>query len=174
MKCFYFAASLVFIMFLISLGSQPVSANEAIPTPLVDPQLSLSLSPKTLSPAYTGCGEIIAPAINAEFEQRVVELVNQARAENSLPPLKRTESLDQAARYQATDMGQDNYFDHDTYDRVAGELVYVCNTWERIATYYSSANAENAAAGYETPEAVMDGWMGSQGSDSIRDKTSAR
>lgn len=163
MKTYLFAASLIFSLLLFPLGVQPASASEAIPTPLVNPDLPLSPSSKALSPTYTGCGGIIAPAINAEYEQRVVELVNQARAENSLPPLKRTESMDQAARYHAADMGQDNYFSHDTYDRAAGELVFVCNTWERISTYYSGANAENAAAGYDTPEAVMAGWMGSQG-----------
>ena len=162
-KNFYFTASLIFFLLLFALGGQPGSARGAVPTPQADPVLSLSSPPKALSPAYTGCGDIIAPVINAEYEQRVVELVNQARAENGLPPLKQTESLDQAARYQAADMGQDNYFDHDTYDRVAGELVYICNTWERISTYYSGANAENAAAGYGTPEAVMAGWMDSEG-----------
>ena len=163
MKNFCFAASLIFFLLLFPLGGQPGSARGMVSTPQADPDLWLSTQLKAHSPAYSGCGDIIAPIINAEYEQRVVDLVNQARAEIDLPPLKRTESLDQAARYQTTDMGQDNYFDHDTYDRVAGELVYVCNTWERIATYYSGANAENAGAGYETPEAVMAGWMDSQG-----------
>ena len=163
MKNFCFAASLIIFLLLFPLGGQPGSARGMVSTPQADPDLWLSTQLKAHSPAYSGCGDIIAPIINAEYEQRVVDLVNQARAEIDLPPLKRTESLDQAARYQTTDMGQDNYFDHDTYDRVAGELVYVCNTWERIATYYSGANAENAGAGYETPEAVMAGWMDSQG-----------
>ena len=112
---------------------------------------------------YTGCGGINAPEINSEYEQRVVELVNIERDKLGLPPLKRANGLDAAARYHATDLGQDNYFNHDSYDRKSGELTYVCSTWQRIATYFSGAGGENAAAGYPSPEAVMKGWMDSSG-----------
>ncbi len=60
-------------------------------------------------------------------------------------------------------MSQDNYFSHDTKDRVGGQLVKKCGPWDRIANYYSGANGENAAAGYSTPAAVMQGWMKSSG-----------
>jgi hypothetical protein len=93
--------------------------------------------------------------------------VNAVRASNSLSPLKRSTSLDNAARYYSTDMGQDDYFGdvpepHDTYDRSGGTLVWVCDVGTRIAIYYSpSWWGENIAAGYSTPQAVMDGWMNS-------------
>jgi hypothetical protein len=60
-------------------------------------------------------------------------------------------------------MSQDNYFSHDTMDREGGKLVMKCDPWERIDNYYSGANGENAAAGYHSPEAVMNGWMNSGG-----------
>jgi hypothetical protein len=101
--------------------------------------------------------------VNDDYEQRVVELVNEIRVEQSLPPLKRIQALDQAARYHAADLGVDDYFDHNTFDRVAGELVAVCDTWSRISNYYSGATGENIAAGYVTPEAVVEGWMDSDG-----------
>jgi len=103
------------------------------------------------------------PPFNAEYEQRVIDLVNQERANHGLPPLKRSEKLTDAARYHAADMGQDNYFDHSTMDRIGGGLEEICGPFERIATYYSGANGENAAAGYHSPEAVMSGWMSSDG-----------
>ena len=114
-------------------------------------------------PQSTGCGGEIITAANANFEQEVVELVNQERAAIGLPPLKRTQPLTDAARYHAADMVQDNYFGHDTLDRVGGVLNYVCGTWERIATFSSGASGENAAAGYASPEDVMQGWMDSDG-----------
>jgi uncharacterized protein YkwD len=97
------------------------------------------------------------------YEQQVVDLVNLERANRGLPPYKRVTALDEAARYHSADLGQDNYFDHNTYDRVNGNLVYVCDTWTRIGKYYAGASGENIAAGYSTPQSVMNGWMNSPG-----------
>ncbi len=116
-----------------------------------------------LTPSYSGCGGEVAPPVNEAYEQQVVELVNQERAARDIPPLKRVSPLGDSARYHATDLGQDDYFDHDTYDRNGGTLIYVCDTWERIAGYYSGARGENIAAGYDSPMSVMNGWMNSSG-----------
>ena len=113
--------------------------------------------------AYSGCGGVTAPIVNADFEKQVLALVNTERANQSLPPLKRVTELDQAARYHATDLGQDNHFDHDSYDRSGGNLVYSCAWLSRISSYYSgwSSLAENIAAGQATPQDVMNSWMNS-------------
>jgi uncharacterized protein YkwD len=119
--------------------------------------------------AYNGCGGVIAPVVNANYEQQVLDLTNSTRAGLGLPPLKRVPLLDQSAEYFAADMGQDNYFpsDHATYDRVNGNLVLICNWDTRITSFYGSANlaslAENIAAGYSTPQDVMNGWINSPG-----------
>lgn len=110
-----------------------------------------------------GCGGKAVAAADSDYEQQVIELVNQERETHDLPPLKRTQPLTDAARYHAADMVQDNYFAHETYDRVGGSLKFVCGTWERIATFSSGATGENAAAGYGSPTAVMQGWMDSSG-----------
>lgn len=115
------------------------------------------------APGFSGCGGINQPVVDAEYEQEVVDLVNLERGNRGLPPYKRVTALDEAARYHSADLGQDNYFDHNTYDRAGGNLVYVCDTWTRIDTYYSGASGENIAAGYSTPQAVMDAWMNSTG-----------
>lgn len=115
--------------------------------------------------AYTGCGGADAPVINEAYEARVVELVNEARAANgNLPPLRRISALSKSARYHATDLGADNYFSHDTYDRNGGALQKVCGAFERMRRWYNyNAAGENIAAGYGTPEDVMAGWMSSSG-----------
>ncbi|HSD83819.1 MAG TPA: CAP domain-containing protein, partial [Anaerolineae bacterium] len=120
-------------------------------------------SSQPAAPAFSGCGGADQAAVNADFEQQVVDLVNTERAKRGLPPYKRNTDLDRAARYHAADMGQDNYFDHDTYDRSGSSLVFVCNTWTRIGKYYTGALGENIAAGYATPASVMNGWMNSTG-----------
>ncbi len=119
--------------------------------------------PAAPSLQYAGCGGQIATVYNEEFEQQVINLVNKERAKYGLTPLTRSEGLTNAARYQAADMSQDNYFSHDTLDRECGTLVKKCGPWERIANYSSGAIGENAAAGYHSPEAVMQGWMNSPG-----------
>lgn len=148
--------AIVVTSFLAS--TPPGLAEEVIGTPVSNPdQLNQS------HPQYTGCGGKVVPAARESYEQQVVELVNKERTTRGLPPLKRSENLTNAARYHAADMVQDNYFGHDTLDRVGGELFFVCGPWDRIATYYSGARGENAAAGYTTPEAAMQAWMNSDG-----------
>ena len=120
-------------------------------------------APNPVNPDFAGCGGINQPVVNADYEQQVVDLVNTERANIGLPPYKRVAALDEAARYHSADLGQDNYFSHDTYDRSGGTLVFVCDTWTRIGKYYSGATGENIAAGYGTPQAVMTGWMNSSG-----------
>ena len=115
------------------------------------------------APEYSGCGGVDQPIVNADFDQQVLDLVNAERAKQDLPPYKRVADLDRSARYHSADMGQDNYFDHNTYDRSGGTLVYVCDTWTRIGKYYSGAMGENIAAGYSTPQDVMTAWMNSSG-----------
>jgi hypothetical protein len=81
---------------------------------------------------------VTAPVVNADFEQEVVELTNDARAANGLPPLKRAVPLDQSTRYHSTDMGQDDYVNHDSYDRTGGDLFMVCAWSSRIQSYYAN------------------------------------
>ncbi len=158
----------VLIIGLLALFTPPAGVwaeTAGPPVPTVEPRLIPPVLAQwgMISPCYTGCGGVTAPVVNAAYEQEVMELVNTVRADNGLPPLKRVTELDQAARYHATDMGQDDYFSHDTFDRVGGDLVLVCDTWARIQSYYPSPSAENIAVGYPTPQSVMNGWMNSEG-----------
>ncbi len=115
--------------------------------------------------AFTGCTVQSAPVVNADYENRVAQLVNQERAANGLPPLKLVAALGEAARYHAADLGADDYFQHDSHDRVGGNLQRACGAFERIRLWYGgwSAAAENIAAGYSSPEAAVTAWMNSDG-----------
>jgi uncharacterized protein YkwD len=152
----------VLLVALLSPGTGRSAGAEPLPPSLLPP---VSAQAGIDDVTYTGCGGQIAPVVNAAYEQELVERVNSVRASYALPPLKRTDPLDDAARYHATDLGQDNYFAHDSYDRSGGALVLACGWSARITTYYPDwgSLAENIAAGYGTPASVMDGWMGSSG-----------
>ncbi len=117
------------------------------------------------SPDNTGCTLTTIPVQNAAFEQEIVERVNTERAKANLPPLKNNLALSNAARYQANDMMSDEYFDHDTYDRINGTLTKVCGVWARVQNYYAydAAAGENIAGGQDSPEQAMTAWMSSEG-----------
>jgi len=115
--------------------------------------------------ASTGCGGENVSATNLAFEEKVIELVNQERADRGLPPLKMSDKLSNAARYHAQDMADDDYFQHNTYDRVEGSLIEGCIWYERVRTYYAGSMrlGENIARGFATPESVVQAWMNSPG-----------
>ena len=91
------------------------------------------------STGETGCTGTAPEPTNADWEQQVIELVNQQRKANGLPPLKHVTSLTDAARWYAKDMVDDDYFGpgHDTYDRVGGRLIEVCAWSARIGAFYA-------------------------------------
>ncbi len=103
------------------------------------------------------------PVINAAFTEEVFYLTNYQRSLVGVPPLKRNANLDRSAQYHATDMGVENYFDHDSHDRNGDSLVMVCNTFERIRKFYPemAMAGENIARGYSKPANAMTGWMNS-------------
>jgi len=153
--------ALAFVLFFPSKISQPQSTP-----PPPDPDLGTpALMTFAESPEFTGCGVQAAESVNAAYEQQIVEMVNAERASHGLPPLKRVALLDQPARYHAKDMQQDNYFDHDTYDRVNGELILSCSMATRISSVYPDWIwiGENIARGSTSPQGVMAVWMGSSG-----------
>ncbi|MGB9799417.1 MAG: CAP domain-containing protein [Thermanaerothrix sp.] len=156
-----FLALLSLVLFFASTGA--ALAQEPFPTV----GSSVSLESGDFEVLFTGCAtgsETISP-VRADFEQRVVELVNDYRASKNLPPLKRVAELDNAARYHARDMRQDDYFAHDSYDRNGNTLTLVCKWNTRITAFYKNWRnlGENIAAGYASPDSVMQGWLSSDG-----------
>lgn len=142
----------------------PPTPNPAISAAQID-AATASLDAAPLGIAMAGCnGEVFGPQ-NAAFEEQLIVLVNEARAAENLPPLKSSSELNDAARYHARDMAEDEYFEHHTFDRVNGNLVLACEWNTRIRLYYGDYMrlGENIARGYPTPESVFQGWMDSDG-----------
>ena len=90
-------------------------------------------------------------------EYAVVELVNQQRAAYGLQPLTISAELCQKARMKSQDMAKNHYFDHNspTYGSPFDMM-------RALGISYRTAG-ENIAMGYSTPQAVMQGWMNSEG-----------
>ena len=152
------------VICLILLPFTPT--RPVVPDPHPQPSLQAAITYQgdgNEAPKTHGCGEEHVGVLNLGYEQEVLRLVNEHRANNDIPPLKRVDDLDEAARYHSTDLGEDDYFDHDSYDRLNNDLIFVCGPWDRIATYYNGARGENIAAGYATPDAVVNAWMNSPG-----------
>ncbi len=88
-----------------------------------------------------------------DFAVRVTARTNYYRAQNSCPALTLNTQLTNAGQRHSEDMAINDFFDHTGSDGSP--------PWDRIhaAGYQYSMAAENIAAGYTTPEAVVDGWM---------------
>ncbi|MFC7319552.1 CAP domain-containing protein [Halobacillus campisalis] len=93
----------------------------------------------------------------SEFEEKVVELVNEERAKEGLEPLEMFDRLSDLARLKSQDMADNDYFDHTspTY----GSPFDMMNQYD--FSYWSAG--ENIAAGQRSPEQVVEGWMNSPG-----------
>lgn len=92
-----------------------------------------------------------------DYEKEVARLVNEIRKENGLSELKLNTELCAVARAKSQDMKDNNYFSHTspTYG----------SPFDMMKTFgisYRTAG-ENIAMGYRTPEAVVNGWMNSEG-----------
>ncbi|MCH7810075.1 MAG: hypothetical protein IH863_05805 [Chloroflexi bacterium] len=94
-------------------------------------------------------------------EQAFMVLLNDYRAQNGLGALSIDSSIQSAAEWMSTDMGEKDYFSHtDSLGR---------SPWDRMCDFgycYNTWKGENIAAGYATAEAAFDAWRNSPGHNS--------
>ena len=96
-----------------------------------------------------------SPTPASDFETQVVQLINQERAAQGLPPLNIDSRLVQAARRHSQDMATNNFFDHIGSDgSTPGQRI-------REAGYNFVSAGETIAGGYPSPSSVVQGWMSS-------------
>jgi hypothetical protein len=96
-----------------------------------------------------------APSIDAAS---IFELTNEARGENGRPPLLWDARLSEIAEEKLDDMFEREYFAHKDPDgKTAGARALADG-------YQFTLLGENLAMGwYESPDALVDAWMGSSG-----------
>jgi uncharacterized YkwD family protein/spore coat assembly protein SafA len=120
----------------------------------------ISANPQFKNPAliYPGQKVTIPDFSGAKsIESQVIQLTNQERAKNGLPPMTADWELSRVARYKAADMRDKNYFSH-TSPTYGSPFDMI----KAFGLTYRSA-AENIAAGQTTPASVVQSWMNSSG-----------
>ena len=118
-------------------------------------------NPQIANPDLIYPGQVLnSPSVDSNvlaYEQEVIRLVNEIRAENGLKPLTYDWELSRVARYKSQDMKDNRYFSH-TSPIYGSPFQMIKN----FGISYRTAG-ENIAQGYATPQAVVNGWMNSSG-----------
>lgn len=121
----------------------------------------IASNPQVSNPDLIYPGQILTipeeDAAVTQYEQEVIRLVNEIRAQNGLSALTYNWELSRVARYKSQDMVDNRYFSHTspTYG----------TPFQMIRSFglsYRSAG-ENIAYGQRTPQAVVIAWMNSSG-----------
>lgn len=96
-------------------------------------------------------------APTSAFVQQVLDATNRYRQQAGLSPLRLNAKLNAAAQTHSVDMALNDFFNHTgsdqstPFDRITG------------SGYSYALAAENIAAGYATPQSVVEAWMNSPG-----------
>ncbi|WP_108671486.1 CAP domain-containing protein [Peribacillus acanthi] len=127
----------------------PSQKPAATPTQETTAQKPAATAPT--QPAASTSGAVSA------YEQKVVELTNAERAKAGLTALKLDTALSDVARKKSEDMKNKGYFSHTspTYGSPFDMM-------KQFGISYTSAG-ENIAQGQQSPEAVVQAWMNSEG-----------
>lgn len=140
-------------LWVAALVSVPAPGQEP-PDPLPPPLVAPVIVPPRERPLL---GPLAGPTIT--FEERVLEIVNQERLANGgLPPLKGVSELTTSSETHSFNMADRDFFAHCDLDTKDGPGQRILD-----AGYSFTFAGENIAAGYQTPEQVMAGWMASSG-----------
>jgi uncharacterized protein YkwD len=93
-----------------------------------------------------------------EFEREAVRLTNEAREAAGLEPLEEYAPLMMAARFKSQSMYELEYFNH-----TSPVYGHFSNISRDIFAVIMRRMGENLARGHRTPEAVVEGWIASEG-----------
>ncbi|MEV0002014.1 CAP domain-containing protein [Micromonospora sp. NPDC050980] len=144
----------------VSPSAAPTTAKPS-PTKKVAPRPSRTEAPsrqleRSSAPSGTGARTTSAGRLSAELQQ-VVDLVNQERAKAGCRALAVSSKLTLAAQRHSQDQADHKKMSHDGSDG--------SNVGQRLdrAGYAWRAYGENVAWNQQSPAAVMDAWMHSEG-----------
>ena len=113
----------------------------------------ISLLIAVLAASVAGAGEPPEPM----SVEAILAAINARRASHSLPPLRDDLRLQEAAEDRITDMIELGYWSHQSPE---GRSPF---SWLSMRGYRFAKAGENLAAGFETPDILVDSWMESPG-----------
>lgn len=121
----------------------------------------IAANPQFENPDLIYPGQKVYVPLNDEeilsYEEQVINLVNEVRAQNGLNKLTANWQLSRVARYKSQDMHDNGYFSH-TSPVYGSPFDMIKN----FGISYRTAG-ENIARGQRTPQEVMNDWMNSSG-----------
>ena len=126
------------------------SSGDAASWTIPDEEVPLTQSAPAPSASYEGLSETQTSYVN-----EVVRLVNEARAQNKLPPLRLDEGLRKASQVRSAECVR--VFSHTRPD---GRSYKTAAAEAGVVSKYMG---ENAASGQITPQEVVQDWMESEG-----------
>ena len=148
---------------------KPVTSSETASEFSSQTAHSFSKTSSSTSPQVSLSNEIVSnptthlylPVLSIQYmnelEEAVLNIVNEERANAGCGPVQAERSLHQAARLHSQDMADNNYFSH------TGLNGSRFSDRARAAGYQGFPAGENIAAGYNSAQSVMAGWMSSSG-----------
>ncbi|MFB4165156.1 CAP domain-containing protein [Alteribacillus sp. JSM 102045] len=137
----------------------PAAEEEAVQeeAPAAEEQAAEEQAPANEEAAEQETANDEEAASESEFEQEVIRLTNEEREKQGLEPLESYSELSDVARDKSEDMRDAGYFSHNSPN--------YGSPFDMMDTYgieYQGAG-ENIAAGQQSPEQVVEGWMNSEG-----------
>tara|TARA_B100000700_G_C14898326_1_gene786109 strand:+ start:106 stop:1092 length:987 start_codon:yes stop_codon:yes gene_type:complete len=120
-------------------------------------------SKKFLNGIPNGDEDLASSSIDKEIE--FLRILNKERIKKGMQPLKMNQDLTRAARYHSFDMGSQNYFAHQTYDRPnnGSKLIEICGPFDRIRKFSKYYGGENLYAGGSSAQSAYNSWYESPG-----------
>ncbi|MFC4507827.1 MULTISPECIES: CAP domain-containing protein [Streptomyces] len=139
-------------------SASPSASSSPTATPAAD-AADESTPPSSPSPTASPSSTPSASDGSADSgpTDRVLVLVNAEREKAGCAPLTENAKLTKAAQDHSQDMA-----DHENMSHTGSDGSSMSDRLSRVGYKFRSAG-ENVAAGYNTPESVMDGWMNSSG-----------
>jgi len=132
----------------LSLSATPAIVSTPVtPTPVTPAITSTSITVESPNP----------PSSGNSFINRVLELTNAQRLQAGAVPLTLNSKLNNSAQAHSEDMALHDFFGH------KGSNNSSMGDRAKASGYKFSRLGENIAAGYATPEDVVQGWMNSPG-----------
>lgn len=174
LKKFTVSAMLAGVVMLLSIGASAAATHKVVSGDTmwkiaVKYEVGLSeiinANSHISNPALIYPGQILnIPVTDSQvlnYEGEVVRLVNEIRVKNGLSKLTQDWELSRVARYKSQDMKDNKYFSH-TSPVYGSPFDMIKN----FGISYRTAG-ENIAKGQATPQAVVNAWMNSSGTEQI-------
>ena len=116
------------------------------------------MKPLVLLLAMLGAASAHAVDVSTEINvDNVLQLMNEYRAQQSLPPLQHDADLARAAADRMRDMEDGGWWSHESPEGMSPFI------WLRVRNYDYAYAGENLANGFETAQLLVESWMESKG-----------